>query len=223
MNTTSQQLFASLDLPIAMHNAAAELRAQVRVDQISFVLIAPETTATAIYLMALEDAPSLVEIEDEIALRGIIERGQIDAVADINQSIAPAYQVLAQHAPPDAWGRGAPLHAALICPLAVTERPFGSVNLTRADTVPFSAEEVASIQQVLPLIALALENARLYTRVRELAEVEQLVNRLSVNTARGDLSSILTNSLQDIGVTLGARVGRVRLQLPASPKREGSP
>ncbi len=223
MTVASQQLFASLDLPVAMQNVAAELRAQVRVDQISFALITPDTTTTTVYLMAREGAPTVVEIEDEIALRGIIERGQLDAVADINQSIAPAYQVLAQHAPPDAWGRGEPLHAALICPLAVTDRPFGSVNLTRADAAPFSAVETASIQQVLPLVALALENARLYTRVRERAEVEQLVNRLGLNTTRGDLTSILTSTLQDIGLTLGAQVGRVRLQLPATQKREGTP
>jgi GAF domain-containing protein len=162
-------------------------------------------------------APVVTELPySESALRFICNSGETLLLGDFSQSHYPDYQVLIHHAPADLWGSGITMHSVVATPLQVAGRIIGTVQVTSKKKDAFSSEDPGILEQIANQLAIALENARLFKQASERVQVERLMNQLGANSAQMDLNTLVLSTMREIGGVLGARVGRVRLQMPTT-------
>ncbi len=113
--------------------------------------------------------------------------------------------------------------STITVPLKLRDQIIGAIALEAEDSDhEWDPDELALIEAATDQAALALENARLIeeaetalAEARRLASREQTVNVISDKLRRlPDVDSILTTTLMELGRTLGASKGRVRLGTP---------
>lgn len=94
--------------------------------------------------------------------------------------------------------------ALIAVPLVVREQIYGAIALYYDDPHPFSEEEIQLAVSFAAQAALAIENARLHERARQLAALEE----------RQRLARELHDSVSQAlyGIALGARTARVQLE-----------
>ena len=96
-------------------------------------------------------------------------------------------------------------------------RAIGTYNVLATQPGLYTSLDLAVVEQVSNQLAIALENARLYTQAAQRVEVERLMNRMSGGMpAQGDMQSILMMTVQQIAEALNARRARVRLEMAPS-------
>jgi PAS domain S-box-containing protein len=78
---------------------------------------------------------------------------------------------------------GHPIHAIMIIPILQGEQVMGTINFSRtAPDQPFSETDIYAGTQLTQMVALALENSRLYSQLRsELAERKQIEEVLRIS------------------------------------------
>jgi GAF domain-containing protein len=166
-----------------------------------------------LYLIG-KNRPTVIEFPyNESALRFVCNSGESLLLEDIGNSEYPDYKVLVSHAPPDGWEEEQSMHAALVVPLQVADRIVGTFNLTSSKRAAFTPDDLELAGQLATFLAVALENARLYAQAEDRISIERLMNELS-GQQQGDIQTLFLNTLREVGTTLNARVGRVRLQVP---------
>jgi signal transduction histidine kinase len=84
--------------------------------------------------------------------------------------------------------------AELVVPLQIGERVIGTLDVQSATVNSFSRDDVLVLQSLADQIAIAIENARLYDRSRELATMEER-NRLA-----RDLHDSVTQTLYSLSL-----------------------
>lgn len=122
-----------------------------------------------------------------------------------------------------AWGRSEllrgqrPVAARLELPLAVKERRHGVLAVVRETGPPFSPEDVTLLEAVANLVAIALENVRLFEEVREKERLRgQLLTR--VMGAQEEERRRIARELHDsVGQSLTAFMLRIDLALQMVP------
>ncbi|HKZ69031.1 MAG TPA: GAF domain-containing protein [Anaerolineales bacterium] len=116
--------------------------------------------------------------------------------------------------------------ATLTIPITVRGQVIGAVAIeTESAEHQWSADEVALVEAVIEQAALSLENARLIEEAetalaesRRLTAREQTVNTIGNKLRRlPDVESVLTTALIELGRTVGAGKGLVRLGSSAKP------
>jgi GAF domain-containing protein len=169
-----------------------------------------------LYLLIVREQDTFTHEFDagQTALQKVIEKNEALVIDDISGSNAPDFRVLA-----DAWMR-----AALIVPMAAGGQVIGTFNVLHPTSGRYSALDLAVAEQIAVRLAVALENARLYTATAQRAETERLVNVLSGSLrGQGDLQNILSGTVTQIAEALGARRARVRLHMNVTPVSPAPP
>jgi sigma-B regulation protein RsbU (phosphoserine phosphatase) len=134
------------------------------------------------------------------------------------------------------------MQATIVVPLAVQGRPIGAMNVLSHHTHAFADRDVPLVGQFAALVAVAIENARLFERERESAEIfemladiarelssildlDELLTRLAHLTRRlveyrtfGVL--LLDEATQELEMTLALKYGE-RVTLPRIPLGHG--
>lgn len=106
-------------------------------------------------------------------------------------------------------------------PIKLREQRFGTLtleaspaNLAESGAGEWSQAELALIEAVTDQAAQALENARLIREAQRRAERERLASSISGKVwASRDIETILRDTLQELGSSLGASEGMIKLEI----------
>jgi GAF domain-containing protein len=179
----------------------------IETEQISVALRDKETTKLRLFVL---DRPEAVSVDfdfEQTGQRFILNDGEPLVLDDISSSEYPDYKLLAKGG----------MHAALIVPLLVGGRTIGTYIVTHSRVGKYSSIDVAVLEQIGNQLAIALENARLYTQASQRIEIERLINQMGGSLhGNSDMQGILLSTLQQIAEALNARRARVRLQMSAA-------
>ncbi|GAB4575250.1 MAG: hypothetical protein Kow0077_25810 [Anaerolineae bacterium] len=104
----------------------------------------------------------------------------------------------------------------VVLPIVLRERPIGLIWVASQQAGAFKQDDIQILQPLANAAAIALENAQLLRAAQERADRQQRLNEISVHLQQStDMAALLEAALQELGSTLGAKVGRVRLRVPA--------
>jgi GAF domain-containing protein len=129
-----------------------------------------------------------------------------------------------------------PPEGPLEVPIRLRDQVIGSLTLEPgaagdSDDRSWSVEEMALVEAVTNQAALALENARLLDDTRRKVSLERSAASITSKLwASADIETILRTALQELGLSLGARDGRIELwpsglghRLPEGSAADGHP
>ncbi|MEJ2710027.1 MAG: GAF domain-containing protein [Anaerolineales bacterium] len=108
-------------------------------------------------------------------------------------------------------------------PIQIRQQVIGNIQL-EMDRASLTQEEQALVEAVAGQAALALENARLLEETRRRAERENLATRMATRIwSRTSVENILRTGLLELGNSLNAAEGTIRLDMDRNPEtdREG--
>ncbi|MBN1953571.1 MAG: GAF domain-containing protein [Anaerolineae bacterium] len=111
----------------------------------------------------------------------------------------------------------------LIAPISFRGQTFGTLVLQQDDEQePWTAEEIALVEQVHPQIGLALENARLLEETERRADQERMTSEVSARVREPlDVEAVLETATQEIGEKLGLYQLTIRLGQSKPPEDRG--
>ncbi|HRE48375.1 MAG TPA: GAF domain-containing protein [Aggregatilineales bacterium] len=177
-------------------------------DMVVVALRNPDSPVLTVHLL-LDSGPVTADFpNDRAALRFVFSTAEPFVIDDISGSDDADYRMFS----------GAGMRALATVPLIAGGRVVGAFGILHREPGHYIAIDLAVLEQVGNQLAIALENARMYAQTSQRAETERLMNRLSSGFQnRGDLNTILLNTVQEIAEALNARRARVRLELPTSP------
>lgn len=204
----SRRVTSTFDRGRIFQIAKEETQKIIDADLIVVALRNTESATLNMYLL-VEGMPVVADFPTErAALRFVFNTAEPLVLDDISGSEDPDYRLLAS----------SQMRAAAIVPLIAGGRTIGAYCVLHREAGHYVSIDLAVLEQIGNQLAIALENARLYTETSQRAETERLMNRLSGNLqSRGDLQSILLGTVQEIAEALGARRARIRLELPNKP------
>ncbi len=120
--------------------------------------------------------------------------------------------------------------AQLVVPIVLRDRCLGLLWAASDAPATFSDQEASRLLPLANAAAIALENARLLQEAQQRARRQERVNVIAAQLQQqADITALLNTALQELGETLGARLGRVRLGVPgqdipsAGPNGNGGP
>ena len=102
----------------------------------------------------------------------------------------------------------------------------GLIEIGREDPSPFSAIEIAAIQQMSGQIAVALTNAETVNRSQKVARNKVLASEIGTRLQQQpDLERMADITIQHLSRALGAKRARIRLALeaPPPPRQDDTP
>ncbi len=208
-----QRIMGTLERDQALQAVQEAAKQLTSAHGVSVALHTSKEPTLYLYLLG-EGRPAVIEFPyEEAALRFVCNSGESLLLEDISSSDYPDYKVLVRHAPPDVWETEQSMRAALIVPLTVADRIIGTLNLTSAKASAFTPDDQELAERLATFLAVALENARLYAQAEDRISIERLMNELT-GQQQGDIQTLFLSTLREVGQTLNARVGRVRLQMP---------
>lgn len=142
--------------------------------------------------------------------------GTVGRAAADNQMLLNPEMIASAGDPPTA----AQSEAAI--PIAIGNDVLGVLHVQHQDAHAISAEDARLLQAVAGQLAIALRNARAYTRAQELARREALVNNITqrIQTA-ADVDAVLQIAAQELGQVL--RVKETAVHIGQFPRDDRSP
>lgn len=200
-------------IAIALDNARLFQEAQTALAEVTNLHQSYISQAWADYVESEQAAPTFIAEKDSFS------RGQAVEIPNFEQAARE------QKAVPGTGGLG----HALTVPIRLRDQVIGAIAIEGDEEErTWSPDELALIDSVLEQTALSLETARLQRATENaLSETRRLVNReQAVNEISGKLrrlpnvESVLTTALVELGRTLGASRGRVRLGGPGRGARQ---
>lgn len=114
------------------------------------------------------------------------------------------------------WLRSRALRAMLVLPLVARGHLVGLISLAHDEPVALSPARLAALYHSAAQLAAALDHRRLLEAAQTTATQEQTINALVARF--GDASGVdvlLRMALTELGQSLGARAGAIRLASPA--------
>ncbi len=202
----SRRVTSTFDRDEIFHIVKEETLNLIETEQIAVAVRENEGEKLRLFVLD-KDKPLPVDFEIKQTGQGIIlTSAEPLMLDDISGSEYPDYKLLAQSG----------MHAALIVPLRVGGRTIGTYIVTHSQIGKYSSIDVAVLEQIGNQLAIALENARLYTQAAQRVEIERLINQMGGSLhGNSDMQSILLSTVQQIAEALNARRARVRLQMTA--------
>ncbi len=200
----SRRVTSTLDRLEIFQIVKEETSSLIEAEQISVSL--REGDSNRLHLFVLADLrPTEVEFNlDESALRFSMSGGEALVLDDISGSQYPDYKFMAKSG----------MRAALIVPLVIGGRTIGTYNVAHSQAGKYTSIDLAVLEQLGNQLAIALENARLYSQAAGRIEVEQMMNRMSGSIQQGrDVNNMLLGAMQQMAQALNARKARVRLHM----------
>lgn len=109
-------------------------------------------------------------------------------------------------------GRTPGANAVMIAPIRTRDHRLGTVTIAAPTGAAYGDTDRAIFQQMVNLLAVALENAATYTRSQRAAQSEAMVNEVTARFQQfSDVEGLVTSAVSELGRALGARRARVRL------------
>ncbi|MBN1286405.1 MAG: PAS domain-containing protein [Anaerolineae bacterium] len=207
LNRLSQLLSASLEMREIIQVVSREVTALLDVDRASLCL--PNPDGQTLRIVALEGSRIELDAGQPVPVAGsvvgqVFISGEPSITDDVTDSVRLDEQALARQG----------LRASLVVPLIAGGQTLGTINVASRQERAFSEDDRALMAQAARQVAVAMENARLFTEVRDRAERERTVSRVSTQlTERTDVETMLETTLRELGVALGAKRARVRMRL----------
>ncbi len=201
----SRRVTSTFDRLKIFQIAKEETQSLINANLISVAIRPSDETKLQLFILGESD-PTLTEFDAEkTGLRFAYNTMEPLVIDDISGSDYQDYKLLAQ----------AGMRAIVIVPLVVGGRAIGTYNVAHREPGIYSSIDLAMLEQVGNQLAIALENARLFTQAAQRVEIEQLMNRLSGGMqGHGDLHGMLLGTVQEIASAIGAKRARIRLQMP---------
>lgn len=107
------------------------------------------------------------------------------------------------------------MNSYAMLPVMLRERLVGIIWLGSEREQCFSQAELNRLEPLTNAAAIALENAHLLQMAEARANRQQQLNEISARLQESnDVTDLLQTALRELGTSLGARVGRVRLNIP---------
>lgn len=104
------------------------------------------------------------------------------------------------------------LRTLLVMPLTGRDQPLGVVSVGHGQPAIYSDTDIIVFQQMMGLLAAAVENAGIFASSQRQARNEALVNEISTRLQQQvELEDMLHIAVNDLGKALGARKARIRL------------
>jgi signal transduction histidine kinase len=132
-----------------------------------------------------------------------------ESAGPVGQAATTQRGIIAHHAEPNALG----LRTEMAVPMIVGDTLVGVLNINAVEANRFGETDLRLMTTLADLIAVAVQNARLYEQAQELAAMEE-----RTRLAR-ELHDSVSQALY--GIALGTRTARVLLE--RDPKRLGEP
>jgi GAF domain-containing protein len=201
----SRRVTSTFDRGEIYQIAREETQKIIDADVVAVGLRSPDGALLTTYIL-MEDGPIVADFPlDRAALRFVFNTVEPLVLDDISGSDDPDYRLFTHSG----------MRAAAIVPLIAGGRAIGAYCVLHREPSHYHAIDLAVLEQIGNQLAIALENARLYTQTLQRAETERLMNRLSGSIqGRGDLQDMVLGTVQEIADALGARRARVRLEMP---------
>ncbi len=120
------------------------------------------------------------------------------------------------------------IRSELALPLRAGERLVGALTIQSAQTAAFDQDDIAALQGMTDQVAIALENARLFTQTQQVMKELEQANRLLVRerwqeyTARAEESYKAEFRPDNIKITTGELPHILRLPLEQSGQKIGT-
>ncbi len=103
----------------------------------------------------------------------------------------------------------------IIVPIVLRETMLGLIWLSSTEPDTYHTDNLQTLLPLANAAAIALENARLLQASETRANHQERLNAISVKFQEtGSIDELLTVAMQELGATLGAKLGRVRLNIP---------
>lgn len=110
------------------------------------------------------------------------------------------------------------LRALLVVPVFSRVGVLAVVTLGSAEPDAYDDADIGLVQQMMGLLASALENAIVYDRSQQFARNEALINTISERLQQQlDMQAMFDVALTELGRAIGAQRAQVRLRPPAPP------
>jgi putative methionine-R-sulfoxide reductase with GAF domain len=111
----------------------------------------------------------------------------------------------------------------LVLPLLASERLLGALDVQSTEAAAFDQDDVRTLQGMANLVAVALQNARLYTETRKTAQHQQLVSRvLERLQVANTVSDVLTITLEELGASFDLAEATIALDLERAEPTTGN-
>jgi GAF domain-containing protein len=103
----------------------------------------------------------------------------------------------------------------MVVPIRTRDHRLGAVTISASGASSYSETDKAIFQQIVNLLAVALENADAYARSQQTARSEALVNEVTVRFQQfSNIDGLVTTAVGELGRAIGARRARLRLIAP---------
>lgn len=200
----SQRITSTFDRGEIFQIVREETQKMMESHLISVALLNEGGDMLTVYLL-VDGGPIAANFPAErAALRFVFTTGEPLVLDDISGSDEPDYRLFASSR----------LRAAAIVPLIAGGKTIGAYCALHRDSGRYGSLDLAVLEQIGHQLAIALENARLYSQTSQRAEIERLMNRLSgALQGQNDLNGMLLNTLQQMAEALAAKRARIRLDV----------
>ncbi len=196
LNELGRVVTSTLDLDEVLRLAMQGINQIIEAEAGSLLLL-DETTSQLVFQVSLhgdaqQSAPFALQIGQGIA-GWVVKEGEPLLVSDVDED--PRYYKEASE------GFGLQCHSILCVPLIIREHVIGAIELINKLGGQFTAEDLELLNSMASTIAIAVENARLYTELAEFArELErsqaQLVKAEKL-AATGKLAASLAHEINN--------------------------
>lgn len=111
--------------------------------------------------------------------------------------------------------------SVMIAPIRTRDHRIGTVSVSTSGLNIYSEPDKAMFQQMVNLLAVALENSAAYARSQRVARSEALVNEVTARFQQfSDVEGLVNTAVSELGKALGAKRARVRLTDPETIGRD---
>lgn len=201
MNRIGHLVSSSLELHQVLEIALKEIQRRLKVASASFWLRVPETQDLQC-MHAIGPGRDYLTQQCLAPGQGItgwvVQHGKSANVADVKED--------ARHFAGIDLLTGVTVHSILSVPLRIKGDAIGALNLTDSERAHFSTQDLQFVELIASTVAIAIENARLYTTAQqEIAERKQAEEALrEANDSKDKFFSIISHDLRSpFSVLLG--------------------
>jgi two-component system NtrC family sensor kinase len=196
LNELSRVVISTLDLDEVLRRAIQGINRIISVEAGSLLLL-DETTNELIFRMTLHgDVQKLTPFKLQVGqgIAGwVVKKGKPLLVADVNAE-PRFYKEVSEHL-------GLVCHSILCVPLVIRDHVIGAIELINKLDGEFTNDDLELLNSMAATVAIALENARLYTELAEFAlELEKSqdqVIRAGKLAATGKLAASLAHEINN--------------------------
>jgi GAF domain-containing protein len=204
-NEIARDASTTLDLDLLLRRVVELIRERFGFSHAAVYLMDELEQSAAAYAASGESGPELVARRTSVTT---------DTHSVVGHVLSTGVPYAANHVEDDAYFAADPLlsdtQSELGIPLIVAGRIIGVLDIHASKPNAFGSDEIAIIQTLSGQLAVAVQNARLFSQVSQRAERERKVVEITSRIrSTNDISSILQTAVSELRRALGISSGTV--------------